>query len=99
MNDINTLRERLFAALAGLRDKSMDVATAKAMSDVAQTVINTAKVEIDHLRATGAEGRISFIPLPAPAEAGQRETATGTVERTRGDKPGITGITRHRIAG
>lgn len=44
---IDRLRENLFAALEGLKNKTIDVATAKAISDVSQTIINTAKVELD----------------------------------------------------
>jgi hypothetical protein len=51
-NKISDLRDHLFAALEGLSDeeKPMDVERARAISDVAQTIINSAKVEIDLLR-------------------------------------------------
>ncbi len=65
---IADLREHLFATLESLRDddKPMDIARAKAIADVAQTIINSAKVEVDYINATGAEGS-GFIPHQKPA--------------------------------
>lgn len=62
---INDLREHLFATLDDLRDKSapMDTERAKAVADVAQTIINSAKVEVEHLRVTGNSSASGFIPL------------------------------------
>lgn len=56
-NDIDALREHLFATIAGLSDKTapMDIDRAKAISEIAQTIINSAKVEVDFIRATGAK--------------------------------------------
>lgn len=55
-NKISDLRNHLFETLEALKDeeKPMDIARAKAVSDVAQTIINTAKVEIEFFEATGA---------------------------------------------
>lgn len=63
MNDINELREHLFAALKGLRDEKnpMDVKRAMAIANVAQAVIHSVKVEIDHQKLTGGKGS-GFIP-------------------------------------
>lgn len=65
---IRDLRTHLFATLEGLRDKDnpMDIERAKAVSDVAQTIINSAKVEVEHLKVTGQTGGSGFIPLEAP---------------------------------
>jgi hypothetical protein len=55
-NKISDLRNHLFETLEALKDeeKPMDIARAKAVSDIAQTIINTAKVEIEFYEATGA---------------------------------------------
>lgn len=55
---IDDLRDHLFATMTALRDKDnpMDIARAKAVADVAQTVINSAKVEVDMINAVG--GRV-----------------------------------------
>lgn len=55
-NSINDLRTHLFDALRGLKNGSMDVEKAKAMSDIAQTIINSAKVEVDYIKASGSKG-------------------------------------------
>lgn len=55
---IAQLRSELFKTLRGLADKNepMDIDRAKAVSDVAQTLINTAKVEIEHMKVSGSSG-------------------------------------------
>lgn len=65
---IQDLRTHLFATLEGLRDQTnpMDIERAKAVADVAQTIINSAKVEVEFLKATGQDGGSGFIPLAAP---------------------------------
>lgn len=62
-NKINDLRDHLFAALEGLADpdKPMDIARAKAISEVAQTVINSAKVEVDFLKISGGKVTTAWI--------------------------------------
>ena len=56
INDINALRDELFATIRALRDPNnpMDIARAKAVADVSQTIINSAKVEVDMINAIGA---------------------------------------------
>jgi len=64
-NKIEDLRNHLFAALEGLSDPDnpMEIERAKAISDVAQTVINSAKLEVDYLKTIGGN-RVTtgFIP-------------------------------------
>lgn len=64
-NKIEDLRNHLFATLEALQDpdKPMEIARAKVIADVAQVVINSAKVEVDFIRATDAQGT-GFISLP-----------------------------------
>lgn len=72
-NNIKELRDELFATLRALRDpeKPMDIDRAKAVSEVAGQIIQSAKVEVDYLRVTGAAESTGFIPdakkLPKPA--------------------------------
>jgi len=56
-NKISDLRDHLFETLEALKDpdKPMDVARAKAITEVAQTIINTAKVEVDLVKAIGGD--------------------------------------------
>lgn len=46
-NNTGNLKEILFETLSGLIDKSIDIQTAKAISDTAQTILNAAKVEME----------------------------------------------------
>jgi hypothetical protein len=65
-NRMTDLRNHLFETLEALKDpeKPMDIARAKAISDVAQTVINSAKVEVDFLKASGADLPGEFFNTP-----------------------------------
>lgn len=63
-NKIDDLRNHLFATLEALQDKDapMDIERAKAVSEVAQVIINSAKVEVDFLKTTGNMKATDFIP-------------------------------------
>lgn len=66
---IDDLREHLFATLEALRDpdKPMELDRARAISEVAQTIINTAKVEVDYAKVVGKDVASSFLPAPVRA--------------------------------
>lgn len=91
---INDLREHLFATLDGLRDKDkpIDIDRAKAIAEIAQTIINSAKVEVDHMRVAGTAvgtGFIAAMPAPEPtSQAAQRDRLTVV----RDDKDGKTTV-------
>lgn len=57
-NKIEDLRNHLFVTIEALLDeeKPMDIDRAKAIADVAQVMINSAKVEVDFIRTTGGIG-------------------------------------------
>lgn len=92
-NDITDLRGHLFSALRGLTDKNnpMDIERARAVSDIAQTIINSAKAEVDAMRVAGGSGSGFFPALPDASE-----TTTGVKTVTR--LPGAT-VTQHRLRG
>lgn len=68
-NTIEALREELFGTLRALRDKDnpMDIERAKAVVGVADAIIDTAKVEVDYMKVTGADGT-GFIPVNKPGK-------------------------------
>lgn len=71
-NDITALRAALFETLRGVRDGSVDLDKARAINELSKTLVDTAKVEVDYLRATGG-GESAFIePGTAPALPGSR---------------------------
>lgn len=89
---MDTLRSHLFDALDGLKTGALDVSVARAMSGVAQTIIESAKAEADYARTTGQVVRSGLIsteqaapPLAAPA-ADALPAATTSVTRTHTDR-------------
>lgn len=83
--NISDVRAHLFAVLAGLRDKDnpMDIERAKAISDAAQVIINSAKVEVDYMKVAGYPASGSGFLDSSPPEL----------------PPGITGVKVHRLKG
>jgi hypothetical protein len=71
---IGDLRDALFDTLDQLRDKAnpMDLDRAKAVAEVAQVIINSAKVEVEFMRQRGNDRGTGFIPdepeLPTPGQ-------------------------------
>lgn len=63
-NKIEDLRNHLFATLEALQDedKPMEVERAKTIAEVAQVIVNSAKIEVDFIRATGRSQGTGFIP-------------------------------------
>lgn len=63
-NDITELRDILFDTIRQLKDKdsAMDIERAGAINNTAQTIINTAKLEVDYIRTTGAMTETNFLP-------------------------------------
>lgn len=57
-NKLSDLRNHLFATIEGLLDpeKPLDIERAKAVGDVAQVIINSAKVEVEFLKEVGGNG-------------------------------------------
>lgn len=62
-NKIEDLRNHLFATIEGLldEDKPLDIERAKAVCEVGQVIINSAKVEVDFINKVGGKGT-GFIP-------------------------------------
>ena len=79
--NISDLRDGLFEAMQMLKDGKLTVEQAKAISEMSQVVINSAKVEVDYIRANNG-GEMPFLE------------AVGNDNLP----PGVTGITRHRLA-
>lgn len=62
MNDINTLRSHLFETIEGIKNKTIKLEEAKAIADISQVVINSAKVEVEYAKATGGKSTSGFLP-------------------------------------
>jgi hypothetical protein len=63
-NKIDDLRNHLFETLEALKDpdKPMELDRARAVADVAKVLVESAKVEVDFLKVTGAAKATGFIP-------------------------------------
>lgn len=100
-NNLDGVRDALFKTLRALQDKDnpMDIDRAKAVSDVAQTIINTAKVEVDFMRVTGQTTALpSFITGKEGQPPQVSNTPTGTKSVTHDQATGVTS-TVHRMRG
>jgi hypothetical protein len=77
-NKMTDLRNHLFETLEALKDeeKPMDLARAKAISEVAQTIINSAKVEIEFMEVVGGVEEVEFFDA-------QRRLEDGSVDKLR----------------
>lgn len=84
---ITDLRETLFATLEGVKNGSIDLDKARSVNEIAKTIVDTAKVEVDYLRVAGGD-KSKFL-----------EAADGNGKPPDGLPPGITGITQHRLRG
>jgi hypothetical protein len=76
-NTLEDLRTHLFETLTALRakDAPMDIDRAKAISEVAKTVIDSARVEVDYVKATGQDQLalpVFGVPTAMPQQPGVR---------------------------
>ncbi len=67
-NKIEHLRDHLFEVIEMLKDGDMEIEKAKAITDVAQTIINSAKVEVDFIKTVHGNGS-DFIPMDKRIES------------------------------
>ena len=98
MSDIQALRAHLFSTLTALQDKDnpMDIERAKAICQVGDVIVDTAKAEIDFAKVIGNVDTQFFHKqsLPAapalPLEAETKQTKTGVLH-TEGN------VTTHKM--
>jgi hypothetical protein len=58
---ISDLRETLFDTIEGIKSGKIDVEKAKAITNIAQVLVNSAKVEVDFLKNVNQQGNTWFI--------------------------------------
>ena len=87
-DDITALRGHLFEAIRAVRAGTLDIDKARAINDLGKTIIDTGKLEVDHIRATGNLRESGFIAPALENHAASTQPANG-----------ITAIVRHRLAG
>lgn len=64
-NSMTDLRNHLFEVMEALKDKEepMDIDRAKAVVAVAQVLVDSAKVEVDYLRAIDSSDAMEFFDM------------------------------------
>jgi hypothetical protein len=82
---ISDLRAALFDTLQAVRSGDLDIEKAKAVNELAKTLVDTARVEVEYIKQAGG-GESAFL-----------DTAVGNDNLPKGLPNGITGVTRHRL--
>lgn len=77
---IEDLRAVLFETIASVRDGTMPLDRAKTISDLSQVMVNSAKVEVEFVKATSSDGSGFMDRAPDELPAG---IAGSTVHRMR----------------
>lgn len=62
MSNLDDLRATLFEAMAAVKSGTMDLDKARAINEIGKTIVDTAKVEVAYINATG-KGKSTFIPV------------------------------------
>lgn len=96
MNDIQGLREHLFAQLAELRNTGAGdaealraaVSKASAVAELAKTITDTARVEVEYLKASGG-GESAFLSATLREEETQERQLPN----------GVVRVVQHRLKG
>jgi len=60
---IDDLRDVLFQTIEAVKSGSLEIDRAKTISDLAQVMVNSAKVEVEHAKVTGQKGS-GFLEKP-----------------------------------
>lgn len=61
--NMGDLRNKLFECLTDIQDRKINVQEAKAICEVAQTIINSVKVEVDYMKVIGGKKAGGFMAL------------------------------------
>ena len=91
---INTLRDELLGTMRDLRNRAnpMEPDRARAIAQVAGVLVDSARVEVDYLKATGQDVSNFIDGLKAPdAVAAIANTPTGTVDRSASGRALLVG--------
>lgn len=82
---IADLRKKLFETLEAVKSGSLELDRARVVNEIGKTLIDSAKVEVDFIRATDGSGS-DFLGKPVNEEAPTKPM-------------GISSVFHHRIAG
>lgn len=90
-NKITDLRDHLFETLEALKDqdKPMDLERARAISEVAQVIINSAKVEVDLVKAVSGRVPVNGMFFSIPEEGRDVSKIDQRLSIAPGPKPSV----------
>ena len=96
---LNQLRQHLMDTLADLRNREapMEPDRARAVAQVASVLVDTAKVEIDYLKATGQD-RSEFLETPIDPDVAKLGHSPASAY-SQGVVQRLPGVTKHTIRG
>ena len=94
INNTDDLRKILSEVITGVRDGTIDLDKAKAINELSRTIIDTARVEIDHMKVTGdgSSGFLSGSDTPLLEQTGNGTRKVTTLPN------GLT-VTQHKMRG
>jgi hypothetical protein len=95
-NTIETLRAHLFNALEGVKQGTLDLERARAVNELAKTIVDTARVEVDYLKAIDGDQSTFMEGATGPALPDHSTTTTTNPAQLPN---GISSITRHTLRG
>ena len=90
--NINDLRSRLFEALDGVKSGNLELDRARVVNEIGKTIIDTAKVEVDFIRATNGD-RSLFLTGSATKEHSPPQ------EDNKNPLVGAPSVFQHRLRG
>lgn len=84
-NKMDDLRDHLFETLEALKDpdKPMELERAQTIAEVAKVLVDSAKVEVDFLKVTGAVRSTNFLPVVDDTVPPARGLAPAPDRKTR----------------
>lgn len=91
---IEDLRRRLFETIDGVKAGTVSLDQARQISDLSQVIVNSAKVEVDYVKATDAAARSTFLEKPSTLAL-----PDGVTENPAQPGNAIAGVTRHLLKG
>lgn len=100
-NSLAGLRAALFETLRGVKAGTIDLDKARQVNELGKTLVDTARVEVEFMRATGAEEHSGFIRPAGGDGQPALPNGAGQANVTKPTPPGngIVGITRHVLRG
>lgn len=102
-NNISEVRKMLLDQMAALRSASnpellrQEIERGQVLGQIAQVITNTAKVEVDYIKATGQEKNPFLETATSTSHGDQQQAIATTVQPGPGN--GISSITRHTLRG